>query len=245
LYTAIAAESDLPPDAARQLGDNGFVVLPGPVLHGGLARLSEAYDRAVSTADPADVSIRSSTRVHDFVNRGPEFDGIYTYPPLLAACCRMIGRPFKLSTMHARTLEPGAPAQGLHVDVKRGADGWPLVGFILMVDEFSTENGATRFVPGSHLLAHEPDEMKDACEEQALACGPAGSIILFNGSVWHGHTANRSAGRRRSIQGALIPREARSAIDQAARIRPETFQRIGDLAKYLLNLGTADPAVTG
>jgi ectoine hydroxylase-related dioxygenase (phytanoyl-CoA dioxygenase family) len=152
-----------------------------------------------------------------------------------------MGRPFKLSTMHARTLEPGAPAQPLHVDVKREADAWPLVGFIVMVDEFRLENGATRFVPGSHWLSREPGElMKDATDDyegQALACGPAGSIIVFNGSVWHGHTANRSARRRRSIQGAFIPREARSAINQAARIRPETLQRIGDLAKYVLDIG--------
>lgn len=144
--------------------------------------------------------------------------------------------------MLARTLEPGAPAQPLHVDVRRGADGWPLVGFILMVDEFDAENGATRFVPGSHLLFREPGEMMkdaaEACEGQVLACGPAGSMILFHGSVWHGHTANRSARRRRSIQGAFIPREARAAIDQAARIRPETLRRIGDLAKYVLDIAT-------
>jgi len=82
------------------------------------------------------------------------------------------------------------------VDVKREADGWPLVGFILMVDEFDVENGATRFVPGSHLHPCEPDDlMKDAtgaCAGEVLACGPAGSMIFFNGSVWHGHSANRS-----------------------------------------------------
>src|SRR4051812_27295118 len=106
-HSVIAAASDLPADAARQLDDLGFLVMPGPVIPGGCARLSEAYDRAVATADAADVSIRSSTRVSDFVNRGPEFDGIYIYRPLLAACCRIIGRPFKLSGMRARTLEPG------------------------------------------------------------------------------------------------------------------------------------------
>jgi len=242
-FSVIAAESDLPADAARRLCDIGFVVMPGPVACGGCAPLSEAYDRAVSTADPDDVSIRSSTRVNDFVNRGPEFDGLYIYRPLLAACCQIIGRPFKLSTMHARTLEPGATAQSLHVDVEREADGWPLVGFIVMVDEFRAENGATRFVPGSHLLSHEPGELMketaDSCEGQVLACGPAGSVIIFNGSVWHGHAANRSARRRRSIQGAFIPREARPAVKQAARIRPETLHRIGDLAKYLLDLGPA------
>ena len=240
-YSVIAAESQLPPDAARQLREIGFVVMPGPEIPGGWVRLSQAYDRAVLTADPRDVSIRSSTRVHDFVNRGQEFDGLYVHPPLLAACCRIIGRPFKLSTMLARTLEPGAPAQLLHVDVKRGADGWPLVGFIVTVDEFDAENGATRFVPGSHLLPCEPHGLMkgatDAYEGEVLACGPAGSIIIFNGSVWHGHTANRSARRRRSIQGAFVPREARAAINQASRIRPETLRRIGDLAKYVLDVG--------
>jgi hypothetical protein len=236
-WNDVITEAELPPEAARQLNNLGFVVLPGPAIPGGWARLSEAYDRAVAAADPQDVSVRSSTRVHDFVNRGPEFDGIYVYGPLLAACHRIIGRPFKLSSMLARTLEPGAPEQTLHVDVQHGADGWPLVGFILMVDEFRPENGATRFVPCSHWLDHGPDD--EVCHEQALACGPAGSIIIFNGSAWHGHAANRSAGRRRSIQGAFIPREARPATDQAARMRPETYQRIGDLAKYVLDLGPA------
>jgi hypothetical protein len=240
-YSIIAAESELPTDAARHLGEIGFVVMPGPEIPGGWTRLSQAYDRAMLTANPSDVSIRSSTRVHDFVNRGPEFDGLYVYRPVLAACCRIIGCPFKLSTLLARTLEPGAPVQRLHVDVKRGADGWPLVGFIIMVDAFDAENGATHFVPGSHLLPSEPDEwmedMTDAYEEQVLACGPAGSVIIFNGSVWHGHTVNRSRRRRRSLQGAFIPREAQASINQASRIRPETLQRIGDLARYVLDVG--------
>jgi hypothetical protein len=63
-YRRIAAESELPSGVAWQLREDGFVVLPGPVIPGGCARLSKAYDRAVSTAGPEDVSIRSSTRVN-------------------------------------------------------------------------------------------------------------------------------------------------------------------------------------
>jgi hypothetical protein len=82
-YRVIAAESDLPSEAARQLSDLGFVVMPGPFLPGGCARLSDAYDAAVLTADPCDLAIRSTTRISDFVNRGPEFDEIYIYRPLV------------------------------------------------------------------------------------------------------------------------------------------------------------------
>jgi ectoine hydroxylase-related dioxygenase (phytanoyl-CoA dioxygenase family) len=38
----------------------------------------------------------------------------------------------------------------IHVDVERTSTGWPLLGFIFMVDEFTANNGATRFIAGSH-----------------------------------------------------------------------------------------------
>jgi ectoine hydroxylase-related dioxygenase (phytanoyl-CoA dioxygenase family) len=115
-----------------------------------------------------------------------------------------------------------------------------MVGFIIMVDEFRSDNGATRFVPGSHLATNVPgDAMKDATAEydgEVMACGLAGSIIIDNGSVWHGWTANRSTKARRSIQGAFIGRECQSGINLRARMRPETLGRIGVLAKYLLDV---------
>jgi len=238
VYQAILGQWQLPADVALQLRDAGFVVIPGPVTPGGIERLSEAYDHAVATADAADVRIASSTRVTDFVNRGPEFDGIYIFRPLLAACCLIISQPFKLSGTRARTLAPGAPVEGLHVDVKPKANGWPIVGFIMMVDAFDAENGATRFVPGSHLKLLDPRELlnnpTNAHEEEVLACGAAGSIVVFNGSVWHSHTANRSQRRRRSLQGHFIPRDARASVDHAARIRLDVLGRIGNLAKYVL-----------
>ena len=230
-FRAIAAESKLPENIARQLADAGYVVIDGPVAHNKCEQLAQAYDAAVLAAHPEDVRISSSTRISDFVNRGPDFDELYIYGPLLAACCQIIARPFRLSTMHARTLEPGTPAESLHVDFERQADGWPMVGFIIMVDEFRSDNGATRFVPGSHLATNVPGD-----DGEVLACGPAGSIIIYNGSVWHGWTANRSARPRRSIQGAFIRRECQSGVNLRARMRPETLHRIGDLAKYLLDV---------
>src|SRR5580700_6475357 len=208
-FSVIAAGAELSAGAAQALDDVGFVVIPGPVAIEGLAVLAEAYNAAVASAGSEDVAHGSSTtRVHDFVNRGPEFDGLYVYQPVLEACSRIIARPFRLSAMLARTLRPHTQAQALHVDFKRDADGWAMVGFILMVDEFRSDNGATRFVPGSHQWSTIPgnlmNDRKADHEGQVLACGPAGSLIIYNGSVWHGHTANSSGEPRRSIQGAYI-----------------------------------------
>lgn len=240
-FSALAAGSELSMDASAELVECGFVVLPGPEPPDRVARLTHAYTAAVAAATGDDIRIGStSDRVSDFVNRGEAFDSIYVFPPLLEAGCRVIGRPFKLSSLLGRTLRPDAPAQELHVDVPRDSADWPLLGFILMIDEFRPDNGATRFVPGSHRWPGTPeDALSDPRAEhdgQVLACGPAGSLLVFNGSTWHGHTANTSSGPRRSLQGAFIPQGGRAATDFAARMQPDTRARLGPIARYVLAL---------
>ncbi|MGB9178884.1 MAG: phytanoyl-CoA dioxygenase family protein [Pyrinomonadaceae bacterium] len=217
----------------------GFVVIPGPVAPDRVAQLAAAYDAAVASASSDDLRVGSTTtRVNDFVNRGSEFDELYVYQPVLEACCRIIGQPFRLSTMHARTVRPRVQAQALHVDYERDEDGWTMIGFIFMVDEFRSDNGATGFIPGSHNWSTVSDKSRndplEDDENHIVACGPAGSVIIYNGSVWHGHTTNSSDEPRRSIQGAYIRREAQSGINLPERMRPDTLARIGSLARYVL-----------
>ncbi|MYN65851.1 MAG: phytanoyl-CoA dioxygenase family protein [Acidobacteria bacterium] len=241
-FGTLAEWSVLDSDAVSELQERGFAILPSAVPSGEMEQLVAAYHRVEALATGDDVSIGStSTRVTDFVNRGAEFGRLYVLPQLLDACCRVIARPFKLSTLHARTLPPGAAAQALHVDVGRHSSEWPLMGFILRVDDFRPDNGATRFVPGSHRWPRAPrDSMADVTvehDEQVLACGSAGSLVVFNGSTWHGHTANVSNEPRRSLQGAFVPRDGRAATDFAARMQSETRKRLGPLARYVLALG--------
>jgi hypothetical protein len=238
-FETLSEIHELPPTAAAALHEHGFAVIDGPVPSSRIRRLAEAYDAAVNLATGDDVRVGSTTtRVSDFVNRGAAFDDIYVYPPLLDGCCRVIGRPFKLSSLLARTLWPHQPAQGLHVDVQAASADWPLFGFILMVDEFGPDNGATRFLPGSH---HQTEPPKGVTAdpgaehpEQVLACGPAGSLLMFDGSTWHGHTANNSDRPRRSLQGFFVPRTGHAATDFGARMRSRTRRRLSPLAKYLL-----------
>jgi ectoine hydroxylase-related dioxygenase (phytanoyl-CoA dioxygenase family) len=176
----------------------------------------------------------------DLVNRGAEFDELHSLEPVLAACLDTIGPRFQLSSFLGRTVLPGAAAQRLHVDVRPDQDAWPLVGFIVMVDEFRSDNGATRFVPGSHRAEtltgaregnHRPDD-----ERHVLACGDAGSVIVYFGSTWHGYSANRSTTPRRAIQGAYIPRSRTAAVQWGSRMTPETLGRLSASARDLLAL---------
>jgi ectoine hydroxylase-related dioxygenase (phytanoyl-CoA dioxygenase family) len=77
-----------------------------------------------------------------------------------------------------------------------------------------------------------------AHERQTLACGSAGSLLVFNGSAWHGHTANTSTTPRRSVQGAFIPRGGHAATDFAARVSSETRARLSPVARDVLGLSS-------
>jgi hypothetical protein len=240
-FDRIAASQALAAQNATILQEQGFVVIPGPVASAEMDELSRAYDATEASATADDIKIGSTTtRVRDFVNRGPEVDALYVFPPLLDACCRVIAQPFKLSSLHSRTLRPAMPNQNLHVDVRRESADWPLLGFIFMVDEFRADNGATRFIPGSHLWPAVPeDSMSDLQADvpvQVLACGSAGSLLIFHGSTWHGHAANVSSKPRRSLQGAFIPRNGSAATNWSARMHPETRARLAPVANYVLDL---------
>jgi ectoine hydroxylase-related dioxygenase (phytanoyl-CoA dioxygenase family) len=226
---------------AAALEERGFLVLDRLVPSIKLARLAKSYDAAVAGASTEDIRVGSkTTRVADFVNRGPDFDAIYVFPALLEICGHIIGADFRLSSFHARTLRPHTGAGDWHVDVQRGSLDWPLVGFIFMIDAFTPNNGATRFVPGTHRWRKTPeDSMSDLSAEydgQEMACGAAGSLLVFNGSTWHGHSANRTDQPRRSLQGAFIPAAGTPATDFAARMSADTRRRLGPTAQRILGL---------
>jgi hypothetical protein len=60
---SITAGIDLSSDARQELDESGFTILPGPTPAEDLAQLAAAYDAAVDSAAPADISIGSSTIV--------------------------------------------------------------------------------------------------------------------------------------------------------------------------------------
>jgi ectoine hydroxylase-related dioxygenase (phytanoyl-CoA dioxygenase family) len=142
----------------------------------------------------------------------------------------VFGKPFKLSSFQSRTVNPGEAEQSLHLDYGWADGAARLVGFIWMVDDFQSDNGATRFVTGSQGIAECPTGAQD------LATGPAGSLVVYDGATWHGFSANRSAAPRRSLQGAFILRPLTQLLDQRSRLLPSTRARLDATALDLLDV---------
>jgi ectoine hydroxylase-related dioxygenase (phytanoyl-CoA dioxygenase family) len=81
--------------------------------------------------------------------------------------------------------------------------------------DVTEENGATRIVPGSHRWSQRP--IYGAEHPSIAAEMKRGSVLIWNGSLWHGGGANRSAKRRVGIAMNYCCRIHPAAGESAAR----------------------------
>ena len=182
-------------------------------------------------------------RLADLVNKGPVFDAVYLQPTLLTAVWHVLQRPFKLHSLNGHDPLPGSGLQGLHTDWGQPtAPGGPyhVVNSMWMLDDFTRANGATRCVPASHrkpdrISDHVADSMADHPDQVQLT-GRAGSVAVFNGSLWHGSYRNRTDAPRRTLHCAFIAREHAQQTNQREYLRPDTARRLSPLARYILDV---------
>ena len=90
-------------------------------------------------------------------------------------------------------------AQRIHRDIRSFSGEMPLLlNTLVMLDDFTPQNGATYLMTGSHDRADKPsDDEFHAKAEQAV--GPVGSILVFNSNLWHAGGANTTDAPRRSV----------------------------------------------
>lgn len=68
-----------------------------------------------------------------------------------------------------------------------------------LVDEFTPQAGSTYFVPGSHRWPAEFLINPPPREQAVQVSAPAGSVVAWDGRVWHGTGVNTNGAKRRSI----------------------------------------------
>ena len=94
-------------------------------------------------------------------------------------------------------------------------------------------NGATRVVPGSHLLGHGPDYGN--LPETVPVTGPAGTVMVFDGRLWHQTGPNTTAGERRHGVLAYYCRPfMRQQENWFVSLKPEVLDRATPTLRHLL-----------
>lgn len=106
-----------------------------------------------------------------------------------------------------------------------------------MLDDFTEENGATRIVPGSHLMGRQPDHDRDKDVVTIGATGPAGSAMVFDGRLWHGTGANLGNGQRKGLLTTFCGPQFRPQENFTVGTRPEVLEKASDDLLELLGFG--------
>src|SRR4051812_27281004 len=144
-----------------EMAETGFIVVPGVFsseqVEAMRTAIDEVFAREAGTLGGHGEHVRFSVNL---TNKHSAFREAVQTPLLMDLLTDLLGDDFILGSLHARATYPGAPLQGIHRDwiLDRRIPFPTHVNTMWMLDDFTTENGATRMVPGSHLWDSEPVE---------------------------------------------------------------------------------------
>lgn len=136
-------------------------------------------------------------RVWNLVNKGEMFRDLLFHPAIRELVPEMLGEDYTLSSFTANIAGPGGEPMMLHSDQGYAPRSTPYavaVNAAWMLEDHSAENGGTRLVPGSHLWPETPADKPDVASISADA--PAGTLLMFDGRMWHGTGANHTNRKR-------------------------------------------------
>lgn len=187
---------------ADRLHTDGWVILRDFMTPESIAALRKTADRILlaqkrrEARDGPEENF-GSRRARELLGRHEAFWDCATHPLMTACAGRLLGDGFHIGAAALNEVNPGARAQRLHRDDEHVTIPRPFVRPVVMntiwaLHDFTIESGATRFVSGSHREARPDSETHIAHAEM-----PAGSVFIFDGSLWHGSSANTSTHRRR------------------------------------------------
>ncbi len=234
-----------PEQAQRELDELGFVVLPGFIEPVWLAELqAETEAQFEQEGDDAGSEFRQETgsrRLANLCNKGQAFRRVIVEPRLLTLVEMVLGPEFKLSSLNARSANPqNGISQPLHADMGAIADerGFWVCNSVWMLDDFTSENGALRIVPGSHRWNRLPQDVLDdpavQHPDELLVTGKAGTVVVMNAHCWHGGTANRTDRPRTALHAFYSRRDKPQQQYQQKLLSTDVLDSLSDIERRIL-----------
>jgi ectoine hydroxylase-related dioxygenase (phytanoyl-CoA dioxygenase family) len=144
---------------------------------------------------------RRTVRIYNLLARGRVYESIPVHGSVLPIVERVLDRGCLVSSLSSIAIDPGEDAQILHADDQLIPLPKPHVPIICntmwAITDFTAQNGATRVLPGSHRRDRSPNfgEAVDTLPAEMRR----GSVLVFDGSIWHGGGDNQSSARRTGI----------------------------------------------
>ena len=182
-------------------------------------------------------------RVYGLFGKTRTLDGPATNPLVLGVLDRVLGH-YQLSAPTGIAIGPGEHAQPLHPDdaiypLARPHDEivvnamWPLC-------DFTAANGGTVLVPGSHRWV---DEIPGLDAPRITVEMPAGSLLLYRGSLWHGGGANHTDAARLGVVIHYAASWLRPVENHVLVVGPEIARDLPQRLQELLGYNVRPPFI--
>jgi ectoine hydroxylase-related dioxygenase (phytanoyl-CoA dioxygenase family) len=186
-----------------EIEDDGYTILENAIDPGLVDEIRSEIHRVekLGASAPRGNALEGfkTLRTYNLLAKAVVFQEMPVHPEVLPVVERVLEPDCLLSGMTSMNLGPGEVAQPLHPDdyvINVPRPHHPLVcTTIWALTDFTEENGGTRLVPRSHKADHTPDYSRQYDSIPAIM--PAGSVLVFHGSLWHGSGENRTTDSRR------------------------------------------------
>jgi len=229
--------------ATASLEHDGYCLFEHAVDRDRLASIRAEMD-ALFAATPFgrdDFEGRNTRRVYALFGKTRVLDELAVHPRVLDVLDRVLG-PAQLSAPTGIEIGAGERAQPLHPDdaiypIPRPHPElvvnvmWPLV-------DFTEANGATRIVPGSHRWI---DERPGPDTETIALTMPAGSALVYLGSLWHGGGANTTPTARAGVVLHYAVSWLRPVENHVLAVPPDVVRTLPERLQELLGYNIYPP----
>jgi hypothetical protein len=135
-----------------------------------------------------------------------------------------------------------AYVHGVHRDIRFSSDDKRfMLNILIMLDDFTLENGATHILSGSHYQNEKP-EQDVFIKNSDRATGPRGSVLFFDSRIWHATGQNNSDGKRRALTLTFTSPFFKQQLDYSRLIGFEKVKEFGPYLKQVIGYNSRVPA---
>jgi len=210
-----------------------------------LARLEELWAAEGEMAGEENYIEPGVRRLANLASKGSLFRELYAHPQVLEVVEAVMGSDMRASMVNARDVPPHTGVRmSFHMDSDKGRHrddkGYIAATAIWMLDPFTVENGATAFVPGSHLLGKSPKQvladLNASHPDEIIVEGQAGDVLVFNGHCWHAGRPNITGDHRRALLVHYLRADVPRPENRRQHLDPESAASLSTRERELLGL---------
>jgi len=180
---------------------------------------------------------------HHTLGAGDSLDDFINHLPLIEVIKAHFAGQVILLNFGATLNQPGEKpyTHKIHRDIRAFSPDYFLsLNMLVMLDDFTLENGATKVLEGSHHIQAMPSETLFDSHATSLT-GKAGDIVLFNSSLAHKGAPNQSSGPRRALTLCFGRPFMKPQMDWQSFIPLETQAHLTPLGRQLLGFNARMP----